>query len=66
MRSLSLAKTDCHFDEDTTMAAEETVAFSLKDVYLVTPGCMSTFILQQHLLSRESHYCLRKLEKVLQ
>lgn len=48
------------------MAAEETVAFSLKDVYLVMLGCMSAFILQQHLLSQENHYCLRKLEKVLQ
>lgn len=53
-----------NFDEDTTMAAEETVAFSLKHVYLLKPGCVPAFILRQHFLSQESHYGLRKLEKV--
>ncbi len=64
VRSQSFAKTNCHCDKDTTMVAGETVAFSLKDVYLFKPGCMHAFILQQHCLSQESRYCLSKLEKV--
>lgn len=46
MRSQSLAKTNRHCDEDTAVVAGETVAFSLKDVYLWKPGCMQAFISQ--------------------
>lgn len=48
--SQTFAKTNRHFDEETTMTAEETVAFSLWDVYLLGPECSPAFILQQHFL----------------
>ena len=60
----SFAKTSRHFDMRTTMVAGETVAFSLKGVYLFRPGSMPASILQQHCLSQESHYCPSQLEKV--
>ncbi len=62
LRKQSFAKTSRHFDKDTTMAAGATVAFSLKNVYLLKPRCMHAFILQQHCISQESHCCQSKFK----
>lgn len=67
-RSRAFAKTNRHFDEQTTMTAEETVAFSLWDVY---QRASPAFFLYDHYLvgtswfPRKAINCPREVEKVL-